>query len=81
MYIVDIQDPAEHWEADINEVRQFLYNLWDSSDEEAGFNVQEYLDRIAVAPIQELNEYLGGCDYTLAHSEEELKELIETLSN
>jgi hypothetical protein len=65
LYLVDLQDPSEPEESDLEAAKEFLMNTW---EEEAD---QPFLDLIAAcSTIEDLNRMLDGIDYELMNEKQ-----------
>jgi hypothetical protein len=74
LYLVDLQDPSEPEESDLEAAKEFLMNIWMESE-----GVEDILEKVSnCMTVQELNNMLHGIDYELM-TKEEVNDLKATL--
>jgi hypothetical protein len=66
LYLVDLQDPSEPEESDLEAAKEFLTNIWMESE-----GVEDILEKVSnCTTVQDLNRMLDGIDYELMNEKQ-----------
>jgi hypothetical protein len=66
LYLVDMQDPSDPEESDLEAAKEFLMNIWMESE-----GVEDVLEKVNnCTTVQELNRMLDGIDYELMNEKQ-----------